>query len=239
MVVRCFARHALAEDPRHEVPPARFFGPPSPRPVPHIFSAEEIHRLLTAAAMLSPRGSLRPLTYVTLFSLLVATGLRISEALALRIDDITPPALWIRRTKFKKSRLVPLHDSARRGLDRYLARRKRIAGTEAALFVDLRGKPLTYRTVDGTFLTLARSTGLRPGPGSPGARIHDLRHTFAVRSLEACARDTDAVAHHVLALSTYLGHARFEDTYRYLHATPQLLRGIADASEALAQGGSS
>jgi len=237
--VRRFARHAAAEDPCHEIPPARVFGPAPPRRLPHIFAQEEIQRLLAAASALSPTDSLRPLTYVTLFALLTATGLRISEALALRVDDITPCALWIRHTKFKKSRLVPLHDSARRGLDRYLARRKRVAGSESALFVTLRGTPLRYRTVIGTFLTLVRSTGLRRVPGSPGPRIHDLRHTFAVRSLEACACNTGTVAHHMLALSTYLGHAHIEDTYRYLHATPQLLRDITDASEALAQGAAS
>jgi integrase len=105
-----------------------------------------------------------------------------------------------------------------------------------ALLVSTPGKAPSYPTVVAVFLQVARSIGLRGNPGQPGPRIHDLRHTFAVRSLEQCPRDREAVARHVVALSTYLGHAHVTDTYWYLHATPILMGQIAEAGEALHRG---
>jgi integrase len=167
-----------------------------------------------------------------LVALIVCTGLRISEALKLELSDLTEDGLLIRATKFQKSRLVPLHDSANHRLQQYLAARCRFAPTASTLFVSPNGGKLTYPTVR-TFLILARSTGLRGGPGQTGCRLHDLRHTFAVRSLEQCPSDRRSVARHMAALSTYLGHAHVSDTYWYLQATPKLLGDIATAAEAL------
>src|SRR5437868_5990429 len=231
-----------AEDQRHQVPPIGIFGGEPRRPRwCHIFAQEEIDRLLRAAAELTPKGSIRPTTYTTLLSLIACTGLRISEALKLDLHDFAEDGLVIRATKFQKSRLVPLHESARSGLRRYLAVRSRITTTASTVFVSLRGDELRYSRVNATFLQLARSAGLRGGPGlgGPGlggCRIHDLRHTFAVRSLEQCTGDRKAVARHMAALSTYLGHAHVSDTYWYLQATPRLLRDVATAAEALHQG---
>ena len=236
-VVRRFARLMQAEDPRHEVPPPGVFGPQPPRRKPHIFSPHEIAALIEAAAGLGPPNSLRPKTYVTMLGLIAATGLRISEALALRLDSVTGDGLVIRETKFKKSRLVPLHPTTRRVLDSYLVARSRHAGDDNAVFLSEWGTGLCYSTVISTFLALVRAIGVHPGPGKPGPRIHDLRHTFAVRSLEQCAGDRQAVARHMLALSTYLGHAHLADTYWYLEATPKLLADVAERSEALATGG--
>ena len=117
--VRIFARYAQAEDARHELPPAGLFGVCRPAPIaPFIFSPEQLHQLLERAASLPPVGSLRPWTYCTLLSLLAVTGLRISEALALRFDDLTPDGLIVRETKFRKSRLLLLHPSTAAGLER-------------------------------------------------------------------------------------------------------------------------
>ena len=237
-VVRRFARRMCAEDPRHELPPPDAFGPVPPRRTPYIFALSAIRELLDGAAALGPRGSLRPKTYATLLGLLACTGLRISEAIALQLGDITDAGLVIRITKFKKSRLVPLHDSARHALEAYLVARRRHAGKDAAVFLSERGTGLRYPTVDSVFLRLVRAIGIHPGPGKPGPRIHDLRHTFAVRSLEQCAGDRQAVARHMLALSTYLGHARLAHTYWYLQATPQLLADVAVRSESIVTGGS-
>ena len=124
--------------------------------------------------------------YSTLFGLLAATGMRISEALALRLDDVTADGLIIRQTKFQKSRLLPLHETTQRALDRYLSVRMRLGTLDHALLVSTPGKAPSYNTVVAVFLRLARSIGLRGKPGQPGPRIHDLRHTFAVRSLEQC-----------------------------------------------------
>jgi integrase len=233
-IVRRFAQHMQAEDERYEVPSAHAFGRAKRQlRMPHIYTPDDIRLLLHAAAQLTPIGSIRPLTYVTLFALIASTGLRISEALALQLDQLTPAGLLIEQTKFRKSRLVPLHPTAQQGLQRYLVRRRQVGGTCRSLFVSLWGTGLTYSTVYPVFLDLMRSIGLRGGPGSPGPCIHDLRHTFAVRALEKCTGSEEEIGRQVLALSTYLGHAHPSDTYYYLQATPKLLEGIARAGERL------
>jgi integrase len=236
--VRRLACALNAEDARHQVPPGDVFGRAQrSRRTCHIFTQDEIDRLLRAASQLTPTGSIRPITYTALLSLIVCTGLRVSEALKLELPDITDDGLLIRATKFQKSRLVPLHESARQGLQQYVAARNRVATTTSTVFISRRGTGLPYPTVNATFLYLARSAGLRPGPGQGGCRIHDARHTFAVRSLEQCGGDRKAVARHISALSTYLGHTHVSDTYWYLQATPKLLSDVAAAAETLFRGG--
>lgn len=238
LTVRRLACALNAEDTRHQVPPADVFGhAPKSRRTCHIFTQDEIDHLLATASQLTSRRSIQPVTFTALLSLIAATGLRVSEALKLQLSDITQDGLLIRATKFQKSRLVPLHPTASHGLQQYLAARDRIKTTSSAVFVSKRGTAIPYPTLIQTFLHLARSAGLRPGPGLRGCRIHDLRHTFAVRSLEQCAGDRKAVARHMAALSTYLGHAHVSDTYWYLQATPKLLYDVATAAEALYQGG--
>jgi integrase len=110
--------------------------------------------------------------------------MRISEALALQLDDLTEDGLIIRQTKFQKNRLLPLHATTRRALDEYVSARSRLCRLDGALFISNTGRAPAYPSVVTVFLQLARSIGLRAGPGKRGPRIHDLRHSFAVRSLE-------------------------------------------------------
>ncbi len=234
-MVRVFARFARAEDPDHEIPPHHVFAPRRARYVPFIFSDGQLKELLQRAARLPPPGSLRPWTYCTLFSLLAVTGLRISEALALTLDDVTADGLVIRETKFRKHRLVPLHPSADAGLARYLDRRGH--GRAGHVFLSSRGTPLCYPTVVTTFLRLVRAMGIHPGPGCRGPRIHHLRHGFAVRVLEAGPATRDVVDARMLALSTYMGHGQLDSTYWYLHVTPHLATGICAATEQFLQQG--
>ena len=230
-----FARYLRAEDPRHELPPANHFGYRKRRRVPHVYSTAEIQRLLKAASQLGPADSLQPHTYRTLIGLLAATGLRISEALALRFADITPQGLLIHKTKFQKTRLVPLHETTAAALDRYLIRRRERGGGEQ-VFLTEDGRPLRYRDVYPTFQKLAKAAKVS---GSQGRRPrwHELRHTFAVRALETSPRARQQVGQHLLALATYMGHVNIDATYWYLEATPELLRDIARAAETFIQGG--
>ena len=237
LTVRRFALAIRAENARHQVPAADAFGHDvAKRRSPYIYSADEITRLLRAAGALQPEGLFRPSMYATLVGLLAATGMRIAEALTLQIDDVITDGLVVRETKFQKSRLLPLHATARLALDRYLVARQRLAATDRALFVSVAGRPLSYNTVRGVFLQLLDRTNLRGAHSGRDPRIHDLRHTFAVRSLEQCRHDRAAVARHIVALSTYLGHAHVTDTYWYLQATPVLMNQIAEAGEALLTG---
>lgn len=223
-----FARHVRAEDPRHEVPSNKIF-PRVPRQlVPYIFSPEESHRLVEAVGTLGMPGSMRELTAETIIALLFATGLRISEALGLDIDDVTPDGLMIRRTKFNKTRLVPLHETACAGLDRYLVRRRALGRATKAMFLNWHGNRYGQRGFGATFRRICKAAGIERPPGEQQPRVHDIRHTFAVRALEACPDGRDRVAQHMIALTTYLGHKHVTDTYWYLQATPRLMRDIAD-----------
>lgn len=240
LTVRRFAMWARAEDSRHQVPSADVFGRAvRRRRVPYIFSTTEIEAILTAASSLTPRGTIRSLTFQTLIGLLSVTGLRISEALALDVSDIASDGLLVRATKFHKDRLVPVHDSTRHALEQYLQCHLRPRGASEAIFVSTWGTRLSYSTAISSFLALLRSIGLRDAPGNRGPCFHDLRHTFAVRSLEQCPANAKAVAEHITFLSTYLGHAHMSDTYWYLDATPRLTKQIASDSEALHAGASS
>jgi integrase/recombinase XerD len=139
IVIR-FARYLRAEDVAHEIPPAVFGAEKRSRPVPYILSPDQIRQLVEAASCSGYR-TLRRETYHTLFALLACTGLRVSEAIHLCLADITPDGLVIRCSKFRKSRLVPLHDTARAGLERYLKARGAYAPAETHVFVSLRRKP--------------------------------------------------------------------------------------------------
>ncbi|MGH9408867.1 MAG: tyrosine-type recombinase/integrase [Vicinamibacterales bacterium] len=230
-----FARFLHAEDTAHEMPRADLFAVRKTRPIPYIYTRDELVRILDAAAELRRQrpNPLRRQLYVTLFGLIAATGLRVSEALALRLDDVLPGGiLHIRETKFCKSRLVPLHETAVEALDRYLDARRRLAGTDDHLFPSVKQKALVSSTVNYTFRCLLRRANIAPDRQRQ-PRIHDLRHTFATRVLEQCGAGRGAVARHFVALSTYLGHVDIKQTYWYLQATPELMADIADAAEVL------
>jgi integrase/recombinase XerD len=228
-----FARYLRAEDQRHEVPPAVFGFAKWPRPTPYILTAEQVRQLIQAASK-SGYKTFRRATYSTLFSLLACTGLRISEAIHLCYDDITPDGLVIRNTKFRKSRLVPLHETARAGLERYLQQRRPYAPFDDHVFISLRRKPLLPTDIGNAFRAAVKQVGLPPGRGRDWPTPHSLRHSFAVRALQTCPDGRDAITQHMLALSTYLGHARVADTYWYLEAVAELMHDIAERAEQFA-----
>jgi len=145
-----FARYVRAEDPSHELPSPVFGRDMRFRPIPYIFSPDNVVRLVEAAAQSGYR-SLRRQTYSTLFALLACTGLRVSEAIRLRLEDITPDGIIIRVSKFRKSRLVPLHETATAGLGRYLKQRLPYAPFDDHVFVSLRRKPLLIEDVETAF----------------------------------------------------------------------------------------
>ncbi len=231
------ARYLHAEDPRHQIPPSGHFRTKRQRPAPHIYTTEETRRLLQAAARLGPAGSIRPHTMNALLALLFAAGLRISEALALRMDDVTPDGLIIRNTKFTKTRLVPLHPSAHTGLKHYLVRRRRINGGGDYVFVSGNATHLSYGGFRKAWLVVLEQAGLAVPPPGRMPRVHEIRHTFAVRALETAPDQRDRIARHMLAVSTYLGHSTIADTYWYLQATPTLMSQVTDACQRRFEGG--
>jgi integrase/recombinase XerD len=230
-----FAQYLRIEDSRHELPPANHFGYRKTRRIPHIYSRDEIDGLVLAATRLPSTDLLLPKTYAALISLLAATGLRISEALHLLVSDITSNGLLIRRTKFQKNRLVPLHATAVTGLARYLTHRQARCGGDH-VFISDEGQPLVYWKVHSMFRTLLKSAGIKPS-GGRWPRIHELRHTLAVRALESSPTGRQRIGQHMLALATYLGHVNINATYWYLETTPELLLDIAVVAENFVQGG--
>jgi len=230
-VVR-LARFLHAEDPVHEVP-INLFAAPKQRRLPYIYTPEEIARLVGAAQHLRKTYPLRRQVYATLIGLIASTGLRVSEALDLRLSDILPEGvLLIRRAKFGKSRLVPLHPTAATALGHYLEARRQLVVTDDHVFLSAGNRRISSSTVGYTFARMRRLAGIAPARTRP-PRIHDLRHTVATRALEQCPTDREAVARHFVALATYLGHTDIAHTYWYLEATPELMIGLADAAETL------
>ncbi len=226
--VRGFARYRSAIDPRTQVPPDGLLPYRPRRAQPYLYSDEEIRQLLQAALKLSSAAVvLRPWTYHCLLGLLSVSGLRISEALNLRMEDIdhNEGVLTIRDTKFGKSRLVPLHKSTQQVLTDYLARRERFLNGRSAsyVFISSRGNRLDGGTVHRTFYTLSRQIGLRGPTASHGPRLHDFRHRFAVEILLQWYRRGEDVERRLPLLSTYLGHVNPSDTYWYLSLCPELM----------------
>lgn len=226
-IVRGFARYRSLFDPGTEIPPAGLFGPSSRRPTPHIYSEAEIAALLRAAVELSPKGGLRAHTYLTLFGLLFTTGLRISEALRLgRGDvDLDRGLLTVQLTKFRKSRLVPLHPSTVKALADYARHRDRHHPQTPArtFFLNEKGEPLGASGVATTFGGLRRTLGWTKNHEGRRPRLHDMRHTMAVRTLLRWYQQGADVDRKMPALSTYLGHVEIGDTYWYLTAVPELM----------------
>lgn len=231
MSLRPFARWLRQFEPRTEVPDELVFGPEPGRLAPHIYREDELVELLATAKAMPPASSLRSVTYQTLFGLLASSGLRISEALALRDADVDLRSgiLTIRQTKFAKSRLVPVHATTVRALARYQRLRSMQVATSAdtPFFVSTRGRllgqPLSDRQAHRVFDQLRKQLGWidRGAHGVP--RVHDLRHTFAVRRLILWYQQGVDIDQQMLALSTYLGHVKISCTYWYLSGVPDLI----------------
>ena len=170
---------------------------------------------------------------ISLIGLLASTGLRISEALNLRLGDLLPGGvLRIRDSKFGKSRLVPLHPSVVEALDVYLHARRQMAGIDDHVFLSADGRrKLPWASIWKNFQTCLLRAGIENRAHHP--RMHDLRHTFATRVLEQCATNREDVGRNFVALHTYLGHGHIRSTYWYLEATPHLMGEMAAAAEAL------
>lgn len=225
-VVRGFAAWLRTTDPAAEIPAPGLIPSRKLRATPYLYTAGEVTALMNATASL--RFPLRAATYRTLIGLLSATGMRVGEAIGLDLGnaDLDNGVLTIRNGKHGKSRLVPLHGTTARALRDYLKARDRFLPGGArtpAVLISPAGTRLLYCNVHATWKKLAAAAGLAPRSGSCRPRIHDLRHSFAVRTmLDAYEAGRDG-QETLAALSTYLGHADPKATYWYLTASPELM----------------
>jgi len=228
--IRGFARFRSATDPLTEVPSPELLPYASTRARPYLYTDQDVRGLLEAALQLStrwPATPLRPWVFHCLLGLLSVTGLRISEALDLKLDDVDlqQGLLTIRAAKLGRWRLVPLHPSATSVLLHYLRRRKQFLGGRCSdyVFVSNRGTRLDRGRVTRVFYALSRQIGLRAPGVRNGPRLHDFRHRFAVRVLTRWYELGEDPARRLPALSTYLGHVCVAGTYWYLSNSPELM----------------
>ena len=233
-MVRRFAIWHCATDPRTEIPPVGILPHRYRRMPPHIYSDAEIEEILRRTQQLPSSKKLRAKTYTTLFGLLAVTGMRVNEAVGLDRSDVNLDLgiLHIRRTKFGKSRYVPVHPSTVDALKNYAETRDHLfrASFTPAFFISERGSRITDCMARYTFAKLSQQLGLRvsaKGHGR-GPRLHDMRHRFAARTLINWYRDGVDVERELPRLATYLGHVHVNDTYWYLEAVPELLQLVTD-----------
>jgi integrase len=222
--VRGFARYLHATDPRHQVPPAKLISYRKIRYEPYIYSNEDVTALLGAAREIP--HPLMAATYTTLFGLLAVTGMRLGEALALDRDDVdcNDAVLFVRDSKFNKSRQLPLHSTTRDSLRAYADKRDEFISRPRgpSFLMSTTGTRLISQNVQRTFWKLLQKVGLYSHrPRRP--RIHDLRHSFAVNTIRRWYEAGLDVELRVASLSTYLGHVSPTSTYWYLTATLELM----------------
>lgn len=231
-IARGFARYLQTIEPATELPPAGVFPARRHRPAPYLWSPQDIAHLLEGARTLRPQ--LRAATHETLFGLLAVSGMRLGEAIGLDQDDVAFEAgiITIRHAKFDRPRLVPLHATTTAALRTYATERDRLypSGDSMAFFVSSAGTRLTRSGVAKTMRRITTTMGLRTDTVHPTA--HQLRHSFAVRTLIDWYRAGERVDEHITTLSIYLGHVAPADTYWYLSVSPELMGLAADRLDA-------
>ncbi len=237
-MVRMFARWMNGVDPRTQIPPENIIRRAAARPRPYIYSDDEIAALVDAAARLSSAYGLRGKTCAALFGLIAVTGLRLNEALAVDDSDIDfeEGVLRIKAGKNGKIRFLPIAPETLGALDCYRTERDRILSAPgAAFFLFETGRRPTDCGARYNFAQASQAIGLRHAQQynrhGRGPRIHDLRHTFAVRTIMNWYRRGRDPDREMIKLSAYLGHVNPEATYWYIEAVPELMRLAAERAE--------
>lgn len=226
-MIRRFAKYCHSLDSRTEIPPSDMLKHRYPRRTPHIYTENEIIRLIKAAKQTRAPKGLWGWTFSMIFGLLAVTGMRVAESVNLNREDVDlkEGVLTVHETKFRKSRLVPLHPSTTKMLQRYARLRDRLFPElqKGSFFVTEWGRRLRAKTVGKKFLSLSRKIGFWGPKGTPGPHLHDLRHAFAVSTMLTWYRSGVDVEAHMPELATYLGHLSTAETYWYVSAVPELL----------------
>jgi site-specific recombinase XerD len=239
--LNAFYRYALARK-YCSSSPLPLNKPQKPEPFqPYIYTNRDIERLIDAADSRHRYvWLLEPHTVRTLLLLLYGTGLRISEALYIKLNDFDADAgiLTVRQTKFFKSRFVPVGSDLSNILRNYIDRQwsEHIRAETTPLLGTCRGEPIRRQTAELVFKRLREEAGVsRSKDARYQPRLHDLRHTFAVVRLVTWYREGKNVQRLLPHLSTYLGHARLVDTQRYLTMTIKLLEEASNCFELYAR----
>jgi integrase len=225
---------------QHHLDPSITLKRPDPRPGqqvagqwrrPYIYSPEEIRRLLDIArAYPSPRAPLRPISLYTMLVLAYCAGLRLGELARLNLGDVDlqTGTITIRETKFFKSRILPLTDSALSALREYLEARRQAKAPQSpdsGLFWHDQGNArYTSQGIASSLVDILRRASLKPPKGRIGPRIHDLRHSMVVNRLLQWYRAGINPQDKLPFLATYLGHRDIHSTLVYITVTQDLLQ---------------
>lgn len=209
--------------------PPRLLPVRTTRRAPFIYSQADLDHLLRACPLYFPHPRVAA-TMSTIIGLLAATGLRIGEALRLRVPDLDADAnlLQVHASKIPLDRLVPLDPSTTAALLGYLGLPERLAtgpSPTGPIFVNNRGQGFVLGTIEQHFRALTDALELTTARARP--RLHDLRHTFATGHMIAAYTSGADPARTLDLLSTWLGHTGAEHTYWYLSAVPELLAAAA------------
>jgi integrase/recombinase XerD len=234
-VVAAFARYLHASDPRHEIPPIDLLPAKFRRAIPYLYSEAEIAALMAAAHTIA--SPLKAATYETLIGLLSVTGMRIGEVIGLDRDDVllSEARLTVRRGKNGRSREIALHPTTVLALEAYERVRDELCPPpkDPSFLVTTTGVRMNQGTIWHEFDRLRRATGLDRQTLGRQARVHDIRHSFVLRTLLGWYRDdvdVDVEAHLPL-LSTFIGHVHPSDTYWYMQGAPELLASALERLE--------
>ncbi|MDQ2896341.1 MAG: tyrosine-type recombinase/integrase [Actinomycetota bacterium] len=225
-IVRGFARYLHAFDACHEVPPVNLLPAKFRRAMPYLFSDAEIEALLEAARSLRP--PLRAASCEALIGLLAVSGMRVSEACGLDRSDVelAEGRLTVRHAKNGRSREIPLHASTVEALTRYARARDELCPVPkdpAAFFLSGAGGRVRRHFAWKWFDQLRHATGLDQETLGRRARLHDVRHSYVLRTLVGWYRDGGDIEARLPLLSTVLGHVRPADTFWYFEGAPELL----------------
>ncbi len=228
-ILRQFCLYLVRIDSRTYVPERELLRVALPVFRPHIYSKDEVRRLVKAALSRSPRAcKLRPATLATMVLLLYGTGIRRAEICKLRLADVDLQAntLFVHRTKFYKSRLVPFSEAVARRLHSYLERRlqKKPTSHDEPFFPNRCQRPFAPRKLSAIFHELVTDAGIVSAPGRRRPRLHDMRHTFAVHRLLQWYREDADLEQKLPLLADYMGHGNVLSTHVYLNSTAEILR---------------
>jgi integrase len=242
-MIRLFATWLHSLDSRHQIPPRSLISGRYRRKQPYIYTDDEIKGIVKTAAILPSRNGIREITYPAFFGLVAVTGLRISEAISLNNNDVDLKngVITLHNGKNHKSRILPVTMCTAEYLGEYVRKRDRLLGqTPEPFFVSDEGLRLTDCAVRYNFAAVCQMIGLRSQQRfhkhGIGPRIHDLRHTFAVKVMMNWYKDGKNIDREMLKLITYLGHQSLPHTYWYIEAVPELLALASQRAEsAIAQ----
>lgn len=226
-----FASYWKTFDPKTEIPDRNMFSRRTWRSAPKIFTSSECKRLLLSCNRLGKLKSASDLTvttYRTLFGLIMATGLRRNEIVKLKHHhvDLERGRISIELTKFRKSREIPIHQSVVSRLRRYSAQKNKVVpspNNDSYFLID-GNRGVSGHGILTSFKLICDAAGISYRSTYNGVRVHDLRHTFAVRVIQRWLIEKRDIHEMMPLLSTYLGHNQPSDTYWYLTGTPQLMR---------------